>query len=150
MLARFVEPLNQLTNNMTKEEVKEVMEEMECWSCDNHLNICDKHSREKEVKKCELRFPGHKGCSCIGNNTPTPPSKQPTRVKRILEGRIGSLAKLYKVGSVFTENDLEYLFSKLATAVEALEHYAKPTHVSHPNGERCDTARQALKLIKED
>ena len=28
---------------MTKEEIKEVMEEMECWSCDNHLNICDKH-----------------------------------------------------------------------------------------------------------
>ena len=28
---------------MTKEEIKEVMKEMECWSCDNHLNICDKH-----------------------------------------------------------------------------------------------------------
>ena len=54
MLARSVEPLNQLTNNMTKEEVKEVMEEMECWSCDNHLNICDKHTcRDNEAKECK-------------------------------------------------------------------------------------------------
>ena len=42
---------------MTKEEIKEVMKEMECWSCDNHLNICDKHTRrEKEDKEC--------GCRC--------------------------------------------------------------------------------------
>ena len=41
----------------SKEEIKEVMKEMECWSCDNHLNICDKHTRrETEDKEC--------GCRC--------------------------------------------------------------------------------------
>ena len=44
---------------MTKEEIKEVMEEMECWSCDNHLNICDKHSdveHKDEEYKQELNW----------------------------------------------------------------------------------------------
>ncbi len=69
---------------MTKEEVKEVMKEMECWSCDNHLNICDKHSSKESESNDVLIANGtepkakyitvHKGLI----DTPTPPSKQPT------------------------------------------------------------------------
>ena len=37
----------------TEQEEKEAMKEMECWSVDNHLKICDKHFSTQQAQMRE-------------------------------------------------------------------------------------------------
>lgn len=40
-------------NPMNEDERKEAMEGMECWHCDNHLNICSNHQVDATLAERE-------------------------------------------------------------------------------------------------
>ena len=160
---------------MTKEEIKEVMKEMECWSCDNHLNICDKHTcRDNEAKECKhedkdacIEPCNHdEVCGKCGKcfpDTPTPPSKvdpckdcgakkpkfctckQPPRVSQTT--RLEKIQAQHNNG-VYHPESMSYLLSKLVTAVEVLEEIAHSLDGNYEEGWMAnEVAAEATKSI---
>ena len=101
----------------SKEETKG-MDEMEYWSCDKHLNICDKHTDvEHEAKECEHPMLGEckhnklKECNCCFScnkmvnikATPTPPSKQPP--PRVWQTRVSQTTRLEDIREKLNDGD---------------------------------------------